>query len=63
MKLQIIFLHFLVLLASGWTYAQPPSASPAKAIFIKAGRLLDIRSGHYIELAGILIQAEAATPT
>jgi imidazolonepropionase-like amidohydrolase len=57
MKFQIIFLSLLIALASEPTYAQSPSAPSENAIFVKAGRLLDVRSGHYIALAGILIQA------
>jgi len=57
MKLWIIFVNLLVALAPGWTQAQSASAPPANATFVKAGRLLDVRSGRYIEMAGILIQA------
>jgi imidazolonepropionase-like amidohydrolase len=57
MKLWIIFVNLLVALAPGWAQAQSASAPPAKATFVKAGRLLDVRSGRYIEMAGILIQA------
>jgi len=57
MKLWIIFVNLLVALAPGWAQAQSASAPPANATFVKAGRLLDVRSGRYIEMAGILIQA------
>jgi imidazolonepropionase-like amidohydrolase len=57
MKVEFTFFGFLVALSSAWTYAQTPSAPAAEAIFVKADRVLDVRSGHYIEQAGILIEA------
>jgi imidazolonepropionase-like amidohydrolase len=47
----------LLLVSSVWTYAQQPVEPPqASAILMKAGRVLDVRKGSYIENAGILVE-------
>jgi imidazolonepropionase-like amidohydrolase len=47
----------LLLVSSVWTYAQQPvEPRPASAILMKAGRVLDVRQGSYIENAGIWIE-------
>ncbi len=48
-----------VLLAVSVVKAQPKSESkPAALTFLKAGRILDVKNGHYIENVGILIDGD-----
>jgi len=51
-------LILMVALCPGWARSEPPSASQPAATFVKAPRLLDVRTGRYIEQAGIWIEGE-----
>jgi imidazolonepropionase-like amidohydrolase len=51
-----LLLTVLVFLAS--TAQSDPAEAPQSALMIRAGRMLDVRSGHYVQDAGIYIEGE-----
>lgn len=58
MNARLCLLALTALLCPAKARSSPESEteSPSAAIFLKAGKLLDVRSGHYLERAGVLIQ-------
>lgn len=38
-----------------------PEAQPSRPVLLKAGRLLDVRTGNYVEAAGILVEGDHIT--
>lgn len=55
---QAFLLALIVGLGPGFARSSPesPAESQPDAIFLKAGKLLDVRTGHYLERAGVLIR-------
>jgi imidazolonepropionase-like amidohydrolase len=59
MRRTICLLTLELLLAGCWILAQTaPEARSSSRILLKAGRILDITTGHYIEAAGVLIEGD-----
>ncbi len=58
MKTQAFLLTLLVTLCSGWARPQTQPESQPPSILVKAGRLLDVHKGSYIESVGIWIEGE-----
>jgi len=55
MKTMVCFLSFLLGFGASFAYSQPPGEANASAI-LKAGRLLDVSKGAYIENGGVWIE-------
>ncbi len=59
MHLRFAVLAFLALVSPAWLNAQPTPAPPPLAnVLIKAGKLLDVRKGLYLQNAAILVEGD-----
>jgi len=59
MQKAILLLTLELWLSVGFVHAQtPPETQSSGRILLKASRILDVKTGHYIEAAGILIEGD-----
>jgi len=58
MRPQTFLLFLFLALYPGWARPQSQLESPPPSVLVKAGKLLDVRNGSYIEGAAIWIEGE-----